>query len=438
MTLAYDRALRHCVRRRGVAPCSPSLGRPLMFQVRQEAAVNTAVQVGAWEQGPAVGPPKTILVIGGIAGSLVQFRGALLRALAQRGHRVIGCAPTAATDRYFGPEYMARLVEALAAMGVEYRHVPIDRTGLRPGRDLRTLRALVALFREIRPDIILGYTIKPVIYSSLAAQLAHVPKHFSMITGLGHIFTERNLKAQALAQVVQVLYRLALRSNDRLFFQNPDDRALFERLDLVRGGDQAVLINGSGVDLEAFRPEPLPTAVSFLLLGRLIAEKGIREYVEAARLIRGRHSGVVFRLAGRIDNHPTAIPEQELQGWVKDGVIEYLGRLDDVRPAIAASSVYVLPSYYREGTPRSILEAMAMARPIVTIDAPGCRETVRHGVNGYLVPARNVPSLAAALESFIADPALIATMGRESRRIAVEKYDVHMVNAVILEAMGLA
>jgi glycosyltransferase involved in cell wall biosynthesis len=387
--------------------------------------------------GPAASPAKTIIVVGGIAGSLVQFRGPLLRALAQRGHRVVGCAPTTPADRYFGPEYMARLVEELAAMGVEFRDVPIDRTGLWPGRDLRTLRALVALFREVRPDIVLGYTIKPVIYSSLAAQLAGVPKHFSMITGLGHTFTAKDWKACTLAPVVKRLYRLALRSNDRLFFQNPDDRAMFERLDLVRRPDQTILINGSGVDLEAFRPEPLPSAVSFLLLGRLIAEKGIREYIEAARIIRARYSGVVFRFAGRIDNHPTAIPERELQAWVQEGVIEYLGRLDDVRPAIATSSVYVLPSY-REGTPRSVLEAMAMARPIVTTDVPGCRETVRHGVNGYLVPARNVPMLASALERFIADPALIATMGRESRRIAVEKYDVHKVNAVILEAMGLA
>jgi glycosyltransferase involved in cell wall biosynthesis len=400
-------------------------------------ALIASVPALALGNGPAADLPKKILVLGGIAGSLVSFRGPLLRALAQRGHRVIGCAPATPSDRYFGSEYMARLVEALAAMGVEYRHVPIDRTGLSPGRDLCTLRALVSLFREVRPDIVLGYTIKPVIYSSLAAKVTGVPQCFSMITGLGHTFTAKDWKACTLAPVVKSLYRLALRSNDRLFFQNPDDRALFERLGLVREPDQAVVINGSGIDVDAFRPAPLPETPSFLLLGRLIAEKGIREYVEAARFARSRHSGAAFRLAGRIDDHPTAIPERELQAWVKEGVIEYLGRLDDVRPAIAASSVYVLPSY-REGTPRSVLEAMAMARPIVTTDVPGCRETVREGVNGYFVPARNVPMLAAALERFIAEPGLIAAMGRESRRIAMEKYDVHKVNAVILEAMGLA
>ena len=380
------------------------------------------------EPGPAADPAKMILVLGSIAGSLVAFRGPLLQALVQRGHRVIACAPAAP----------AHVVEALTAMGVAYRDVPFDRTGLRPGRDLRTLHALAALFREVRPDIVLGYTIKPVIYGSLVAQLTGVPKQFSMITGVGHAFTARNWQARALAPLVRVLYRLALGGNDRLFFQNPDDRALFARLQLVRGPDQAVLINGSGIDLEAFRPVPLPAGTSFLLLARLIAAKGIREYVAAARIIRARHPHAVFRLAGRIDDHPTAIPAPEVEAWVQEGVIEYLGRLDDVRPAIARSSIYVLPSYYGEGVPRSVLEAMAMGRPIVTTDAPGCRETVRDGANGYLVPVRDVPALVAALERLIAEPVRIAAMGRESRSIAVEKYDVRKVNAVILRAMGLA
>jgi glycosyltransferase involved in cell wall biosynthesis len=399
-------------------------------------APTVAVRPLALEPGPAAGPAKTIIVLGNLAGSLVRFRGPLLQALARRGHRVVGCAPAAPADPSFGPQYMTHIVEALAAMGVTYRDVAIDTQGMRPGRDLLTLATLVALFRKVRPDIVLGYNVKPAIYGSLAARLAGVPKHFSMITGVGHTFIATDWKARALAPLVQALYRLALKSNDRLFFQNPDDRALFERLDLVRGPDQAVLINGSGIDLEAFRPAPLPAAPAFLLLARLIAEKGIREYVEAARSIRARYPGVAFRLAGRIDNHPTAISEEELQDWVKEGVIEYLGRLDDVRPAIAAASVYVLPSY-REGTPRSVLEAMAMGRPIVTTDEPGCKETVQDGVNGHLVPARNVPALTAALERFVVEPGLAAAMGRESRRISIEKYDVHKVNAVILNAMGL-
>jgi glycosyltransferase involved in cell wall biosynthesis len=381
-------------------------------------------------------PPSTIVVVAAKAGSLLLGRGPLLQDLAQRGHRVIGCAPAMPADGYVGPQYMTYVVEALKAMGVAYREVPIDAQGMRPGRDLHTLCALMAVFREVRPDIVLSYNLKPMVYSSLAAHLTGVPKRFSMITGIGHLSIGTSWKGRALGRLVKVMYRLALRNNDRLFFQNPDDRAVFEYLKVVRSPDHAVMINGSGVDLEKFQPAPLPAVTSFLLLARLYAEKGIHEYVEAARIIKARYPETVFRIAGRIDHYPTAISERALRTWVEEGVIEYLGWLEDVRPAIAASSVYVLPSY-REGTPLSVLEAMAMGRPIVTTDAPGCRETVRDGVNGYLVPVRNVSRLTAALERFVAEPDLIADMGRESRRIAVERYDVQKVNAVILEAMGL-
>jgi glycosyltransferase involved in cell wall biosynthesis len=199
------------------------------------------------------------------------------------------------------------------------------------------------------------------------------------------------------------------------------------------------MINGSGVDLGAFRPAALPQGdVSFLLIARLLKDKGIREYVEAARQVRAQYPRTSFHLVGRLDQgNPAGISARELHDWQTEGVVEYLGRLDDVRPAITATSVYVLPSY-REGTPRTVLEAMAMGRPIVTTDAPGCRETVRHGVNGYLVPVRDADALAQAMARFVEEPGLIAAMGRESRRIAEEKYDVHKVNRVILQAMRLA
>ncbi len=372
---------------------------------------------------------KTVVVLGGFAESLVIFRGPLLRALVERGHRVVACAPAAP----------AAVVDALAAMGVTYRDVPLKRAGLRPDQDLRGLGALILLFHEIRPDVVLGYTIKAVIYGLLAARLAGVPRRFAMITGLGYAFIGAGLRARLAGAAARRLYRLSLGGADRVFFQNPDDRALFERLGLVRGPEQAVMINGSGVDLDAFRPAPPPPGrPSFLLIARLLGDKGVREYVAAARALRARYPDAVFRLAGWIDgDNPAAVSERELRSWVTEGAVEYLGRLDDVRPAIAAASVYVLPSY-REGTPRTVLEAMAMGRPVVTTDAPGCRETVRDGVNGYLVPVRDAGALARAMERFLVEPGLIEAMGRESRRIAVEKYDVREVNAIILEAMGLA
>jgi len=190
------------------------------------------------------------------------------------------------------------------------------------------------------------------------------------------------------------------------------------------------------VDTEYYKPEPFAENLSFLLIARLLKDKGIREYAESATIIKQKYPKISFRLVGWIEDNPASISKKELDLWVKQGIIEYLGKLSDVRPAIAESSVYVLPSY-REGTPRTVLEAMAMGRPIITTDAPGCRETVQHGKNGFLVPVKNAPALVNAMEQFIRQPELTEQMGKASRQIAIEKYDVHKVNAVILKTMGL-
>jgi glycosyltransferase involved in cell wall biosynthesis len=181
----------------------------------------------------------------------------------------------------------------------------------------------------------------------------------------------------------------------------------------------------------------LPHKISFLLISRLIKEKGILDYVEAARIVKQRRPEVEFKLVGFFDKNPSALKEIELQSWIQEGVLHYLGKLDDVRPAIALSSVYVLPSYYGEGTPRTVLEAMAMGRPIITTDSPGCRETVVDGENGFLVPVKDPLSLSKSMLRFIENPTLIEQMGKISREIAIKKYDVNKVNSVILQAMEL-
>jgi glycosyltransferase involved in cell wall biosynthesis len=369
---------------------------------------------------------RRIVVCAGYSPSLLSFRGPLLRELVGHGHEVIACGPRAAPE----------LREALGMLGVAFREVPCDRAGLSVRRDLRLLRALVMLFRSARPDIVLNYTIKPVIYGSLAARLTGVPNVYSMITGVGYAFGDGGGR-RAVRMVASAMLRLSLPGNRAVFFQNPDDRSLFQQLGLLGRRGRAVLINGSGVDIDAYCPVPYPERLSFLLIARLLADKGVREYVAAARLIRARYPDVRFRLVGPLDPNPSALRSEEIQAWVNEGLIDYLGELEDVRPAIAASSVYVLPSY-GEGTPRTVLEAMAMRRPAVTSDAPGCRETVVDGVNGYLVPVRDAGALAQALERFIQQPELIDRMGRESRRIVADKYDVHKVNRVILETMRLA
>lgn len=367
-----------------------------------------------------------IILLASYAPSLLNFRGPLLKAMVQQGHEVIACSPEIDCD----------IESLLLEFGVASHSVPLHRTGLNPVKDWVTVSALKKLFLREKPDAVLSYTIKPVIYGSLAARFASVPKIHAMITGLGYAFSGNTLKQKIIGKVAQVLYRFALKKNNKVFFQNPDDLDLFIRLRLIQK-KQMVLINGSGVDLEYYRNVFLPKKISFLLIARLIKEKGIQEYVEAARIIRERYPGINFSLVGWIDSSPTAIDPEDLKKWQLDDLIDYKGKMEDVRPAIVDTAVYVLPSYYREGTPRTVLEAMAMGRPVITTDAPGCRETVTEGKNGYLVPSQNPVALAGAMEKLILRPELIRQMGMESRNIAEEKYDVHKVNEVILREMDL-
>ena len=221
-----------------------------------------------------------------------------------------------------------------------------------------------------------------------------------------------------------------------MFFQNPDDETLFRKFRLLPETVPSFVVNGSGVDVAEYSVAPLPDKPCFLLIARLLGDKGLREYAQAAQLVKSVYPEAVFRLVGWIDDNPDAITQRELDQWVDSGLLEFLGRLDDVRPAISGCSVYVLPSY-REGTPRTVLEAMAMGRAVITTDAPGCRETVVDGDNGFLVPVKDINALADAMIKMVDTPGLAASMGERSRRIAEEKYDVHKVNAAMLEGMGI-
>lgn len=368
-----------------------------------------------------------VLLLGSYSESLINFRGPLLRAIRDKGHEVFACAPQA----------NPAVRQQLANWGIIYRRIELQRTGLNPFKDLFSICKMIQLFRSVLPDIIFAYTIKPVIYGILAARMASIPKRCALITGLGYTFTNDTFKKKVLNTIVRQLYKLALQQAQLAFFQNPDDLALFQRWSLLDSPVKQVVVNGSGVDLSHYQKAALPDQLAFLLISRLLKEKGIREYVEAARSLKANYPDIAFHLVGWIDDAPSAIAKSELKAWQQEGIIEFWGKLSDVRPAICASSVYVLPSY-REGTPRSVLEAMAMGRPIITTDAPGCRETVKHGVNGFLVPVRDVPALADAMEQFIRKPDLIKKMGIESRKIAVDKYDVNKVNAKILSSLGLA
>lgn len=376
-------------------------------------------------------PNRRFLLVSATSYSLINFRGPLVQALIKAGLEVHTAAPGLVND--------TNTRQQLEAWGAVTHDFPLQRTGLNPWSDVLTLHALYRLMRKIRPETVLGYTIKPVVYGSLAAWLARVPQRYSLITGLGYAFAGQAVGKRALVfHLVCRLYRASLNKVDKVFFQNPDDEALFRELGILRKEVPSQVLNGSGVDMAHFAVAPLPAGPPrFLLIARLLGDKGVRQYANAARRIKQRYPDMVFQLAGDIDSNPDTITQEELDTWVRKGTIEHLGWLSDVRPAIADCSVYVLPSYYREGTPRSVLEAMSMGRGVITTDAPGCRETVIEGENGYLIPVKDVDALVEAMQCFITNPTLVQSMGERSYEIAKERYDVHKVNAVMLEAMGV-
>lgn len=361
---------------------------------------------------------------------MVSFRGPLLSALVRAGHEVYAFAID------YDPATEAR-VRALGAIPVRYA---MDRTGTNPLKDLVTAFRLSRSLRSYRIDLVLSYFIKPVIYGTLAATVAGVPRRYALLPGLGYAFTDVGgtpFKRRALAGLLRVMLRTALAKVDRVFLYNPDDLAEIVRLRLV-SPDKIIRLNGTGIDLNDFAVAPPVTdPVVFVLAARLLAEKGIREFAAAAREVKRRTQRARFVLLGGLDSNPGGLPESEVRAWVDDGTLEWPGHVADVRPWLKEASVYVLPSY-REGVPRSTQEAMAMGRPVITTDAPGCRETVVDGQNGFLVPVRASEILADRMMHFIEEPHLIEAMGRASRELAEERFDVRAINERLLQSMGLA
>lgn len=367
-------------------------------------------------------------IVGNSAASMTNFRGPLIARISGMGHTVYALAPD------FDQNTRA-IVSSLGAEPVDY---PLARTGLNPVSDIADARALFEILRDLELDGVLCFGIKPAIYGTLAARLAGIANRYALITGLGYAFIESSrttLKRRLVGIAAQLLYRQALRHAQRVFMQNPNDADDFVRLGIIER-DRIVTVNGTGLDLDEWRPAPPVTQpITFLLAARLLKDKGIHEYVEAARLVKTTHPDIRFVLIGAHDTNPDAIPAEQLASWLQEGVIEWPGHVD-ARTWLGKASVFVLPSY-REGVPRSSQEAMALSRPIITTNVPGCRETVIEGVNGYLVPPRNVPDLAAAMYRFIQNPDSIAAMGQAGRVLATEKFNVHEINTTMTEAMNL-
>jgi glycosyltransferase involved in cell wall biosynthesis len=357
--------------------------------------------------------PLRITLVCNTAWAIYTYRQGLIRELAARGVEITVLAPR---DRTF---------ELLTAMGCRCIDLPVASKGTDPRHDLRTLWALFRNYRAIRPDIVFHYTIKANIYGSIAAKLAGV-NSVAITTGLGYVFIQHSRAAQ----VAKMLYRFAFRFPREVWFLNRDDKAAFVDQNLLAHPERARLLHGEGIDLEQFAFTPLPDTdrFSFILIGRLLWDKGVGEYVEAARRLRERYPHARFALLGPVGvDNPSAITREEVAAWEREGIIEYLGEADDVRPFIAAANSVVLPSY-REGVPRTLMEASAMGRPIVATDVPGCREVVAHGVNGLLCEVRNAESLAERLAQMLdMSGEARRAMGERGRQKVMAEFDEQVV-----------
>lgn len=344
---------------------------------------------------------KKIIIASNTAWSLVNFRSGLIRGLLLNGYNVVAVAPN---DGY---------AYKLPMLGCRYLPLKMDNKGTHPGRDLALFYQFYKLIKSENPDFFLGYTIKPNIYGSLAASILGVPA-INNIAGLGVVFT----RSGWLNKLVVQLYRIALLRSKKVFFQNAEDLQLFVSGGLVNA-KVADRLPGSGVDLVRFSLRPLPenSTIRFLLIARMLWDKGVGEFVSAARILKNKGITAEFCLLGFLDvKNPTAINRRQMNAWVDEGIVIYLGVSDDVRTEISQAHCVVLPSFYREGTPRTLLEAAAMGRPIITTDSVGCRDVVDDGVNGYLVKPRDVNDLADKMECVTAVPSEdLAQMGKNGR-----------------------
>jgi glycosyltransferase involved in cell wall biosynthesis len=364
---------------------------------------------------------KTILISINAAWNIVNFRRGLVGALLGAGYRIVAVAPE---DGYGG---------SVAAIGAEFHSLRMDRQGVSPARDLLLLLRYYRMLRRLGPDIFLGYTPKPNIWGSIAAHALGI-RVINNVSGLGTAF----IRPGALMRIVVALYKVAFHRSRTVFFQNEEDLALFLGRKIVRRG-QARLLPGSGIDLEKFAaadPAEEEGRFAFLLIARLLWDKGVGEYVEAARLVRAEAPGVQFRLLGFLDvANRTAVPRSDVESWVEEGLIDYLGESDDVRPHIAAAGCVVLPSY-REGLPRTLLEGAAMARPLIATDVPGCRQVVDHESNGLLCTVRDARSLADAMLAMLRmSPEERKAMGAAGRRKVEMEYDEKIAIERYLEAI---
>ncbi len=363
-----------------------------------------------------------ILIISPKNRTIYNFRGDLIKTMIEAGHSVLVTGPNQDD------------IESVLALGVSFREIPVSKNGTNIFSDLKYMKKLKKLMKEEKPGIVFSYTVKPVVYGSIAAKRAGIKNINSMITGGGYAFTAKSLKARIIGFFVRLLYKRGLAYSHNVIFQNQDDLEEFVSKKLVKK-EKCSVIHGSGVNMQYFSRQPFAEGIRFLMISRLLKGKGVLEYLAAAKRIKQAYPTAEFGLLGKYETTmQDAISEEVIEKYIQDGTIVRYEETADVRPYYQQCHVYVLPSY-REGTPRTVLEAMASGRAIITTDSNGCRDTVIDGKNGFLVPVGDVDHLAETMQYFLANPNEIKTMGQESYHLCKEKYDVNKVNARLLDIM---
>jgi glycosyltransferase involved in cell wall biosynthesis len=361
-------------------------------------------------------PHPRVLFVDNDVNSFYSYRIEMARAVRDAGFDVHVASPP------------GKAVEILLNERFTFHPIPMTRSGLKPWKELGTVTALLRLYRKLQPDLVHHLRLKPVLYGGLAASAARVPAVVGLLTGLGYVFTAETRKARVMRSLVAFSCKLAFRrSNQRVIFQNPDDRFVFVENQILPA-HKTVLIKGSGVDVKTWVPTPEAPGVPVVVLAaRMLQDKGVVEFVEAARSLRAAGVSARFVLVGETDpGNPTAISVEQLREWADSGAVEWWGQRGNMREVLGQSHIVCLPSL-REGVPKVLIEAAACGRPIVTTDAPGCREIVRHGENGLLVPVKNSLALADALRVLIQNPDVRANMARRGREIVVEEFSVERV-----------
>ncbi|MBV7268152.1 glycosyltransferase family 4 protein [Winogradskyella luteola] len=372
---------------------------------------------------------KRILLIASYDGSLIRFRGDFIKSLVDSGFEVFAAAPSFAKKN-------SQDIKKLGATPIEFN---LQRTGLNPLKDFKSIKELKSIIKDNKIDLVFPYTVKPVIYGSMAANMCKVPV-VSLITGLGYTFTGLTKKARTLQRFNETLYKLSIRKNRSIVFQNRDDYQLFLDRNVISKEQNVDFVSGSGINLKKFRfkEKNASDKVSFLFIARLIKEKGVALYTEAAKILKKKYPQTEFHVIGAPEISPSAISLEELDELHKEGVIIFHGKQSNIEEHLHKTDIFVLPSYYREGLPRTTLEANACGNPIITTDSVGCREAVKEGVNGFLIEPQNLDALIKPMEYFITNPNKIKEMGINSRTYAEERFDVNIINNDLIEIINKA